>query len=102
MRGAEESLHDAEGRIRDIPSTDEGPAEMFARSEREQRVRKALATLSSRTAEIVRRRFGIGGSPFATRGQLSEELGVTPERVRQIEQAASCRLHEILTEFEGL
>lgn len=58
-------------------------------------MRAALALLPEREAYVLRRRFGLGGEP----GKLLEigrELGLTRERVRQIEKAALAKLRRWL------
>jgi RNA polymerase primary sigma factor len=55
-------------------------------------VADALHDLDERSAHVVRRRFGLGGGAVATLAEVGEELGLSRERVRQIEQAALERL----------
>jgi len=43
--------------------------------------------LSDKTREVFRRRFGIGGVPKETLESIGQTMGVTRERVRQIEEA---------------
>ncbi len=52
---------------------------------------RALATLTEREAEIVRKFFGIG-MPEMTLEEIGEEFGLTRERVRQIKEKAIRRL----------
>jgi RNA polymerase nonessential primary-like sigma factor len=49
---------------------------------------------------VVERRFGLHGREIATLEEVGNELGVTRERVRQIQIEALRRLREIL-EREG-
>jgi RNA polymerase nonessential primary-like sigma factor len=49
---------------------------------------------------VVERRFGLGGRDKATLEQVGNEIGVTRERVRQIQIDALRRLRNIL-ENEG-
>lgn len=54
-------------------------------------IERALATLTDREAEIVRKFFGIG-MPEMTLEEIGEEFGLTRERVRQIKEKAIRRL----------
>jgi RNA polymerase primary sigma factor len=49
---------------------------------------EALAELTPREQHILRMRFGIGGADDHTLAEVGEELGVTRERIRQIEAKA--------------
>lgn len=59
-----------------------------------------LARLNDKQREVVERRFGLHGYENATLEQVAKELGVTRERVRQIQMDALKRLRSIL-EYEG-
>jgi len=59
-----------------------------------------LAKLNDKQREVVERRFGLHGYENATLEQVANELGVTRERVRQIQMDALKRLRNIL-ENEG-
>ncbi|MGR9051404.1 MAG: RNA polymerase sigma factor RpoS [Gammaproteobacteria bacterium] len=56
--------------------------------------------LSEKQREVICRRYGLCGHESATLEQVAQELGVTRERVRQIQMDALKRLKEIL-EFSG-
>jgi RNA polymerase primary sigma factor len=49
---------------------------------------EALTELSPREQHILRMRFGIGGAQDHTLAEIGEQLGVTRERIRQIEAQA--------------
>jgi RNA polymerase primary sigma factor len=51
---------------------------------------KAMSCLRDREREVMRRRFGLDGRPPQTLEEVGRELGITRERVRQI-QARSIR-----------
>ena len=59
-----------------------------------------LSQLSDKQCAVVERRFGLHGSAVATLEEIGAELGVTRERVRQIQIEAIKRLRMIL-EREG-
>jgi RNA polymerase nonessential primary-like sigma factor len=59
-----------------------------------------LAKLSDKQCAVVERRFGLHGYEHSTLEQVANELGVTRERVRQIQMDALKRLRVIL-EQEG-
>ncbi|MBS3953220.1 MAG: RNA polymerase sigma factor RpoS [Methylomicrobium sp.] len=56
--------------------------------------------LSEKQREVICRRYGLCGYEYATLEQVAQEMGVTRERVRQIQMDALKRLKEIL-EFGG-
>jgi RNA polymerase nonessential primary-like sigma factor len=59
-----------------------------------------IAQLSDKQREVVERRFGLHGYKISTLEEVGNEIGVTRERVRQIQMDALKRLREIL-ENEG-
>ena len=71
--------------ISDENATD--PAELAVRQVDRRHIRRAVAMLEPREQVILARRFGFAGEP-ATLNEVGEELGITRERVRQLEQHA--------------
>ncbi|MDM8559859.1 RNA polymerase sigma factor RpoS [Candidatus Parabeggiatoa sp. HSG14] len=59
-----------------------------------------LSQLTEKQRLVIERRFGLGGDSDATLDDIGEELGLTRERVRQIQMAALKRLRELI-EREG-
>jgi RNA polymerase nonessential primary-like sigma factor len=59
-----------------------------------------LGKLNDKQREVVKRRFGLNGHEHSTLERVAQELGVTRERVRQIQLDAMRRLRDIL-EKEG-
>jgi RNA polymerase nonessential primary-like sigma factor len=55
-----------------------------------------LSTLNDKQRFIIERRFGIGGKDEATLEEIGAELGLTRERVRQIQTSAMKQLKELL------
>ena len=65
------------------------PDEELTISLRQDAVRKAVAKLPDREREIVKMRFGLDGDPDPqSLEQIGRQLGLTRERVRQIEREA--------------
>jgi RNA polymerase nonessential primary-like sigma factor len=60
-----------------------------------------LDELSDKQREVIARRFGLAGYEGATLEEVGREIGLTRERVRQIQVEALRRLREIL-ERQGL
>ena len=59
-----------------------------------------LGKLNDKQREVVKRRFGLNGHEYSTLERVAQDLGVTRERVRQIQLDAMRRLRDIL-ESEG-
>jgi RNA polymerase primary sigma factor len=55
---------------------------------------RVLKRLSERSAEVVRRRFGLHGRPEQTLDEIGLYFGVTRERIRQIEGKAMSQLRK--------
>jgi RNA polymerase sigma factor (sigma-70 family) len=60
-------------------------------------VRRLLGQLNDREQTVVRAQFGLEGSAVA-REQLTEQLGVTPQQLRQIEKTAIAKLRSAMGE----
>jgi RNA polymerase sigma factor (sigma-70 family) len=65
-----------------------GPAETAIAREHRARVRRHLLTLPPREQAVLAWRFGLGGQPSQTLNEIGRRLGLSRERVRQIEVAA--------------
>lgn len=77
------------------------PEEAVLKEDVEEKLHKALLRLSPRDAEILRLRFGLVGDRVLTLGEVGARLGVTRERVRQLEERALVRLKGICEESGG-
>ncbi|MDR2353145.1 MAG: RNA polymerase sigma factor RpoD [Deltaproteobacteria bacterium] len=55
-------------------------------------IRKALATLTDKEAEVIRQRFGIDQTTDLTLEEVGKKFSVTRERIRQIEAKAITKL----------
>jgi RNA polymerase sigma factor (sigma-70 family) len=69
-----------------------------AHSRNQEAVRGMLGKLDDRERKIMISRFGLDGTREMTLEQLGKELGITKERVRQIESRAQEKLRRIATE----
>jgi RNA polymerase primary sigma factor len=84
-----------------IPSDGPGPEDVVHISLREQALRRALEELPERERTVVAMRYGIGGGEPTPLREIGRRLGITPERVRQIESKALGRLGR-MRELEAL
>jgi RNA polymerase primary sigma factor len=62
---------------------------------------KALALLRERERRIIIQRFGLDGTEEKTLADIANQLGLTRERVRQLERAALKKLRRVLNERES-
>src|SRR3954451_24891126 len=75
-----------------LPSDGPAPEDVVHVSLREETLKRALLELPDRERTVVALRYGIdGGEPTPLR-EIGRQLGITPERVRQIESKALGRL----------
>jgi RNA polymerase nonessential primary-like sigma factor len=65
-------------------------------SQIEAQVQQWLELLSERQRSVVERRYGLNGMEISTLEQLAQDLGLTRERVRQIQLEALSSLRRIL------
>ena len=93
--GSDKSLLDT---IPDEQNTD--PSLLLQNSDVQRHIDIWLSQLSEKQCAVVERRFGLHGREVATLEEIGNELGVTRERVRQIQLEAIKRLRQIL-EREG-
>jgi RNA polymerase primary sigma factor len=77
------------------------PDELVHVSLSEQALRHALTELPERERIVVEMRYGIGGGQPTPLREIGRRLGITPERVRQIESKALGRLGR-MRELEAL
>ena len=73
------------------------PSEKLQINHVKSKIEKWLSELSDRQSEVIARRFGLLGFHPDTLEHVGEEIGLTRERVRQIQVEALRRLKEILT-----
>ncbi len=84
--------------IPDEQNTD--PSLLLQNSDVQRHIDTWLSQLTDKQCAVVERRFGLHGREVATLEEIGNELGVTRERVRQIQIEAIRRLRQIL-EREG-
>lgn len=76
------------------------PTETLQEESIKSNVTEWVYQLAEKQREVICRRYGLCGHESATLEQVAQELGVTRERVRQIQMDALKRLKEIL-EYSG-
>jgi len=95
-RDGERSLLDS------IPDSDDAdPVHRCQADDLHEVLERWLDRLTDKQKAVVERRFGLHGHEKATLEQVGEEIGVTRERVRQIQMDALARLRSIM-ESHGL
>jgi len=62
-------------------------------------VRNAIASLDEREQQIITQRYGLNGSEEHTLREIGEFIGLTRERVRQIQAQAEERLRQRLADY---
>ena len=77
------------------------PAEMLQESDLKQNLGRWIDELSEKHREVLARRFGLRGYETSTLEDVGREIGLTRERVRQIQVEALRSLREIM-EQQGL
>jgi RNA polymerase primary sigma factor len=95
-----QQVGDGEGELGDMfaDTTAAAPDEDAADSYRRHAVRKAITKLPDRERRIVELRFGLDSEPH-TLDAIGEELGLTRERIRQLERSALAKLEQ---QLEGI
>ncbi|MGB0965636.1 MAG: RNA polymerase sigma factor RpoS [Litorivicinus sp.] len=81
--------------------TEQDPSELLQNQDLSQNLDRWLGELSEKQREVVSRRFGLRGYQAATLEDVGREIGLTRERVRQIQVDALKRLR-ITLERHGL
>jgi RNA polymerase nonessential primary-like sigma factor len=76
------------------------PEDAIAQAETERQVADWVAQLTDKQRHVIERRYGFNGYEASTLSDLADELGVTRERVRQIQNAALAQLRQYMS-FNG-
>src|SRR5881296_1836742 len=108
----EMSLDDKVGRDKDTPISDYlvdgrsvNPEDELIKNESQGVIRMALRNLTEQEQTVIINRFGLEGGRVFTLKEIGEKLGVSRERVRQIENQAKKRLRKLVArqqQNEGL
>ena len=92
------------GRERDTPISDylvddsaRSPEESLIRQESKDLIRNALSVLNGQEQHVVVQRFGFGTGKPRTLKEIGADMGISRERVRQIEVQAKDRLRRYLS-----
>jgi len=84
-----------------LPGTEPAPEDHACRAGLRRGLEKALGRLPEREQIILKRRFGLGDDEAETLEEIGERLGVSRERIRQLESRALKQLQEVCR-AEGL
>ena len=98
----EVSLDEKVGEERDTPISDYlvdvtsvNPEDEFIRNEGTELIRTALFTLTDQEKTVVANRFGLKGRRVMTLKEIGEQMGLSRERIRQIECQAKRKLRKM-------
>jgi len=104
IRLRELSLEDKVGRDKDtsiadylVDNASVNPEEELLREESQSLIRIALRDLNDQEQTVIINRFGLEGGKTFTLKQIGEKLGISRERVRQIEFQAKKRLKKLIS-----
>jgi RNA polymerase primary sigma factor len=103
MKMRELSLDDKVGKDKDTPISDYlvdgrsiNPEDELIKNESQGVIRMALRNLTEQEQTVIINRFGLEGGRIFTLKEIGEKLGVSRERVRQIENQAMKRLRKLI------
>ena len=103
MKMRELSLDEKVGKDKDTPISDYlvdgrsvNPEDELIKNESQVVIRMALRSLSDQEQTVIINRFGLEGGRVFTLKEIGERLGVSRERVRQIENQAKKRLRKLI------
>ncbi|HEV7665334.1 MAG TPA: sigma-70 family RNA polymerase sigma factor [Chloroflexota bacterium] len=85
---------DQDTRLSDVVADDNAVDLEFAAEQRllQEQIRETLSTLTPRERQVIERRFGLTDDKDDTLTAIGREIGVTRERIRQIESTALRKL----------
>lgn len=92
------STHDSEMNLLDMLEDDNnpGPSDFVQREDLAASIDQWVSGLNIRQREVILRRFGLRGNDCQTLQEIGNVMGLTRERVRQIQVDALARLRAIL------
>jgi RNA polymerase sigma factor (sigma-70 family) len=82
-----------------IPDEDNDPVEHLTQLARREEVRALVGQLSERERQVIVARYGLDGSRGLTLREIGEHIGLSRERVRQIERRALRKLRRLQQEY---
>lgn len=102
VHGKEISIDDTVGKEKKTPVSDflinpdlESPEDNLLKREGTSLVTDAMGSLSEQERVVIKHRFGLEGCAILTLKEIGEKMGVSRERVRQIETQAKSRLRRM-------
>jgi len=81
-----------------LPHPDALPSETVATSAQVRHLRRHVLRLAPRDQAVIAWRYGLGGEPEQTLKEIAQRLGLSKERVRQIEVSALDSLRDAIRE----
>lgn len=104
----EMSIDDSVGKERKTPVSDflvddssDSPEDSLLRGEGAGLVVEALRHLNDQECTVIKHRFGLDGCAILTLKEIGEKMGVSRERIRQIETQAKMRLRRMFSRPRG-
>jgi len=93
---------DGDGQVQDIIEDESmiAPDEQLEIFFNKERAKVILQSLAERERKIIEMRFGLGDGETYTLAEIANKLGVSRERVRQLEEATIKKLRQIIKEQE--
>ena len=84
-------VHDEEDLTLEDMISDDGkgnPHDVFMKSENQETIKKSMEELNPRDREVLIMRYGLADNEPKTLGEVADKMGLSRERVRQIEERA--------------
>ena len=100
-RGAYSGDDSGEDQMLDVTLEDEStgkPEEALVADEEQTKVLRLLNEIEPREANVLRLHYGLDGRKPMSLRQIGETLGLTRERIRQIQRGALTKLYEYMNE----